>query len=35
MEKFLAQYWDEIVELFEKIYNYIKEWLIENDEAEA
>lgn len=32
MEEFLAQYWDEIVALFEKIYTYIKEWLIENED---
>lgn len=32
MENFLKEYWDEIVALFDKIYNYIKEWLIANEE---
>lgn len=32
MENFLKEYWDDIVALFTKIYDYIKNWLIENEE---
>ena len=35
MVGFLETYWNDIVELITKIYNYIKEWLIANDEAAA
>ena len=33
MEEFLKTYWNDIVELITKIYDYIKNWLITNDEA--
>lgn len=32
MEDFLKEYWDEIVALFDKIYAYIKEWILANEE---
>ena len=31
MKEFLETYWDDIVEVFTKIYTYIKEWLIAQD----
>ncbi len=34
MAEFLKEYWQDIVELFDKIYFYIKNWLLEK-EAEA
>lgn len=33
MEEFLKTYWNDIVELITKIYTYIRDWLIANDEA--
>ena len=32
MENFLKEYWDEIVALFDKIYAYIRDWLLANEE---
>lgn len=34
MADFLREYWDEIVALFDKIYNAIKEYILK-EEAEA
>ncbi len=31
MAEFLREYWDEIVALFDKIYAYIKNWVLENE----
>lgn len=33
MREFLEKYWDEIVALFDKIYNAIKEYVLANEEA--
>ncbi len=35
MADFLKKYWDEIVALFDKIYEAIKEYVLANEEAEA
>ncbi len=32
MREFLEKYWDEIVALFDKIYNAIKEYVLANEE---
>lgn len=32
MADFLREYWDEIVALFDKIYAYIRDWLLANEE---
>lgn len=34
MADFLREYWDEIVELFDKIYAAIKAWFLKEEEAE-
>ena len=34
MEKFLREYWDEIVDLFDKIYVAIKAYFTKEEEAE-
>lgn len=33
MVDFLKEYWWDIVELFDKIYKYIKDWFLANEEA--
>lgn len=33
MREFLETYWQDIVELFDKIYDYIKKWFLANEEA--
>ena len=32
MREFLETYWQDIVDLFDKIYAYIKEWFLANEE---
>jgi len=34
MEEFLRTYWEEIVELFDKIYAYIKKWVLDQEAEE-
>lgn len=34
MAEFLKEYWNDIVELVDKIYAYIKEWLLAQEDAE-
>ena len=33
MVDFLKEYWADIVELCDKIYDYIKKWFLANEEA--
>lgn len=32
MADFLREYWEDIVALFDKIYIYIRDWLLANEE---